>query len=663
MATSLNDIAIRMSVDAESVEAGFRQARNAAVDFTRYLQKQQDDQVRAYTDSFARTQLAFNAHINDYKNALERQVAAEKEAQDQVNKIRSNNFMYNVKYGDPYDNPADRAARRKAMASRQANDQAVMKENAALQQEATALLQKHMTVNERYLAQMKRLEVLKHTYNIQTGQMLLTDDQFARMKTNLIVQTIRQQQAQVRLNTAMAGGFGGMAGAAAQASYAVEDFIQVLSMGGGLNMAMMSASNNLSMVARSMFGLSSTMGLVAGSVLPLAIIGTASLISYLIREEDQVDAVTKAYERLREEMNNRSEALDLANKFERERLEIYRQTSLQEAESKLTDLEDRRVELLREETNLLRDQAALVRQNKEMMFTVNDQEMIVKLSDVLTKFKALNPAGDNAALRDAERVVELYKKLNVELGNNAAPERIKELAESITSLIKSSGLENWTDQNGNRMFLGLGSNLESITQAEGFEAYKKSVIEFQKEQNKNESELLNVQERIAEEQKNIADFKERAARQLESEIILQREAHKMQQDEMMFMLRATDAQKELFRIQKEQQQFAGAFPGFMGGDILGNAMEAAFAQQQEQDRIAFLIAQRDALLKQQESKLGQSPVQGSLVQNAFDAQADAFKQIFEAASKRPDPQVEKTNELLRKIQEAIQNGGVIKVVP
>ena len=59
---------------------------------------------------------------------------------------------------------------------------------------------------------------------------------------------------------------------------------------------------------------------------------------------------------------------------------------------------------------------------------------------------------------------------------------------------------------------------------------------------------------------------------------------------MMFMLRATDAQKELFRIQKEQQQFAGAFPGFMGGGILGNAMEAAFAQQQEQDRIAFLIA-------------------------------------------------------------------------
>ena len=48
----------------------------------------------------------------------------------------------------------------------------------------------------------------------------------------------------------MTGGFGGATGALTQLSFAAEDFLQVMAMGGGVNMALMSASNNLTMVAR-----------------------------------------------------------------------------------------------------------------------------------------------------------------------------------------------------------------------------------------------------------------------------------------------------------------------------------------------------------------------------------------------------------------------------
>lgn len=758
MATSLNDIAIRMSVDADSVEAGFRQARNAAVDFTRHLQKQQDEHVKSYADSFARTELLFDSHVAAHKQMLDKQaamnaanaaemkrIAEEKgiygglyneqaalEAQrkrdedsrklkesyqreeidarnnarnaqeiERVKQLRldkerdaakakldadhealkagyraeevaaqanaerladirrqaANNFMYKVKYGDPYDNPSDRAARRAAMAARQANDQAVLKENNALQQEATALIQKHMTVGERYISQMKRLELLKHTYNIQTGQMMLTDDQFARMKTNLIIQTIRQQQAQARLNVTIAGGFGGMAGAAAQASYAVEDFIQVLSMGGGLNMALMSASNNLSMITREMFGLSSTMGLVAGSVLPLAIIGTVSLISYLMREEDQIDSLREAYERLNERINARKDALSRANQHDREMLAITRQTSVDEAKSNLQSLEDRRLQILKEQDRLLADQADKTREIKDQILSVNDSAGLQQWREIYAGLGDSGPTDAPIWVEELVKIQDMYAKLNQAVGTQSAAQ-IKSRAEDLASVISRSEVAAYGSDEVKMVLDGITSRMNRITSAEGFKALSEQLKSLNDEQKANSDDLLNNKEEMLKQEQKLAELRKKESEEMQSKFLFEEESRKAQQEEIAFLLRASDLQKQLYQMQKEQAQFVGQSPMVGVGGILGDVL----AGQQEQDRIAFLMAQRDALLKEQETKTA-TPIQGSLVQNAFDAQADAFKQMFEAASKKPDPQVEKTNELLRKIQEAIQNGGVIQVVP
>lgn len=792
MATSLNDIAVRLSVDAAGVEAGFRQARNAAVDFTRYLQKQQDEQVRTYEESFARTALEFDAHIGAYKLMLDRQLAmqtanaaemqrvaeekgiyaglfkeqaaleaqrqqeanyqalkegyrreevsahanarnmeeierlkqrnvdnarnqalaqqeadyealkasyrreeidalnnarnmeeierlktrnadnarnivlAQKEADyqalkagyraeeaaalanaqemERLRKQSANNFMYGVKYGDPYDNQSDRAARRAAMAARQANDQAVLKENNALQQEATALLQKHMTVSERYLAQMKRLEVLKHTYNIQTGQMLLSDDQFARMKTNLILQTVRQQQAQVRLNVAMTGGFGGMAGAAAQASYAVEDFIQVLSMGGGLNMAMMSASNNLSMVAREMFGFGSTMSLVAGSVLPLAIVGVVSLVRVISSATEPLKQVENELDKVKQKFEDLADARNRAFEHQQSIIEIRQIDSVDDAASRIKQIEQ-------EKAKFEQETAAKRKQVEEMQAALSrslggdiDIEMLRKdvyakeMTKLLPDLDAYKQKVEDIKFAQEELNLAIIggDKDNITVAVNAYYDALSRALPS-TSFLSPDGAVNVA--------------LERIKKAVE-DGDTEKLTESVKALNDAQQDATNAAIQIAETERVRLDLLEKQRVEMEQQRLAR-------QEEMTFMLRATDVQKELYRMQKEQKEFVGQ-EQFLGlGGILGDVL----AGQQEQDRIAFLMAQRDALLKEQEMKTGQTPIQGSLVQNAFDAQADAFKQMLEASAKKPDPQIEKTNELLRKIQEAIQNGGVIQVVP
>ena len=745
MATSLNDIAIRVGVDAEGVEAGFRQARNAAVDFTRYLQKQQDDQVRTYEDSFARTELLFDSHIAAHKQMLDKQAEmnaanaaemkriaeekgiygglyneqaaleaqrkkdedsrrlkesyqreeidarnnalnaqeiervkqlkldnerdaalAQKEADhealkagyraeeaaaqanakemERLRKQSANNFMYNVKYGDPYDNPADRAARRAAMADRQSRDQAVMKENAALQQEATALLQKHMTVNERYLAQMKRLEVLKHTYNIQTGQMLLTDDQFKRIKANLTLQTIRQQQAQVRLNAAMTGGFGGMAGAAAQASYAVEDFVQVLAMGGGLNMALMSASNNLSMVARSMFGLSSTMGLIAGSVLPLAVVGVVSLVRVLSQATEPLRQMENELNKIKQKFDDLAKSRDRAFEHQQSVSEIRQIDSADEASDRIKEIEQQKAKLDQ-------DLAAKRKQVEEMQAALSrtlggdiDVELLRKdvyakeMTRLLPDMDAYKQKIEDIKFAQEELNLAIIggDKDNITVAINAYYDALSR-ALPATSFLAPDGAVN----------VALNRIKKAVEDGDS-----ETLVESVKALNDIQQDATNAAIQIAETEKVRLDLLEKQRVEMEQQRLAR-------QEEMDFMLRATDVQKELYRIQKEQKDFVGQEQIMGLGGILGDVL----AGQQEADRIAFLMAQQEALLKQQEQVNKPTTSQGALVQNAFDAQADAFKQIAEAASKKPDPQIEKTNELLRKIEEAIKNGGVIQIVP
>jgi DNA-binding transcriptional MerR regulator len=107
--------------------------------------------------------------------------------------------------------------------------------------------------------------------------------------------------------------------------------------------------------------------------------------------------------------------------------------------------------------------------------------------------------------------------------------------------------------------------------------------------------------------------------------------------------------------------------GGIGGAMMGGAMQMAIDAanaEAEQRRLEFLQAQRQQL-QQELNTLMQKEVKpaGQLEQNAFQAQADAFKQIVENMSNRPNPQTTRIINLITSIDAALRNGGVIKVVP
>ena len=60
----------------------------------------------------------------------------------------------------------------------------------------------------------------------------------------------------------------------------------------------------------------------------------------------------------------------------------------------------------------------------------------------------------------------------------------------------------------------------------------------------------------------------------------------------------------------------------------------------------------------------QPPVAGKMEENAFQAQADAMKQVMEAATRKTDTKQEAMVRHLADISAAIKNGGVIvNVIP
>ena len=109
----------------------------------------------------------------------------------------------------------------------------------------------------------------------------------------------------------MTGGFGGATGALTQLSFAAEDFLQVMSMGGGINMALMSASNNLTMVARAAIPATSAFAGLAAVGIPLLLVGLGGLIRYLSQAKDESERLRYELDLIR---NTTAEDFDLSMK-------------------------------------------------------------------------------------------------------------------------------------------------------------------------------------------------------------------------------------------------------------------------------------------------------------------------------------------------------------
>jgi hypothetical protein len=135
----------------------------------------------------------------------------------------------------------------------------------------------------------------------------------------------------------------------------------------------------------------------------------------------------------------------------------------------------------------------------------------------------------------------------------------------------------------------------------------------------------------------------------------------------MFDMTATERQKELLRIQEQMREFMGpsAVLPFIPPGIIGADQIAQLMQQNAQNAGMQFLQGQAALLEKEIKALQQSAspeVIGGMQQNAAAAQADAFKQIFAAANKQPNPQLTRQIQLLQDIRAAIAQGGTIQVV-
>lgn len=536
------------------------------------------------------------------------------------------------------------------------HDNRVLERNNADIAAAARVLNSLMTVQERYAVELAKLTNLHQSYNMATGRALLTDEQFAKAKAALTLATQMQQQAQLGANVAMAQGanmYGGMAGAMTQASYAAEDFIQVLTMGGGLNMALMSASNNLSMVVRALMGTSGAMAAVAGFAVPVVLLGIGALVRYMLEEEKQVDNVRHAYERLRAELDrvheSRSRMLEL--KFALEDIAL------------IDDLETALARINEEQRERLRIEEAIAKNQKDLKAAQDDAndmltgqagvgEYIAELEAMSARLEGLMQQGELDAMQWLELAESLQQVNNALNSTSVAYSRLQ------------TALATGTGQDVIAAATALQSVLESVSASTGpaGDAMKERLDKILSSGENIDIIVKRINEEFAKGAKLTEELAGNAAELVKLEqqrkdlLEQQNNALRMAQEEYLLRLKMTEAERELYDLRKAQEDFMGpAASNVMRGE--GPLQEADQAA-----AIGFLEAQRDALRKDLEALVPEIIVKAGLEQSAMDAQAKAFDQMLQASAKKPDPQIERTNRLLESIDNAIKNGGRIEVI-
>jgi hypothetical protein len=537
-----------------------------------------------------------------------------------------------------------------------AHDNSVIDRNNADIAAATQLIQRHLTVQERYAQELAKLTRLQHTYNLETGRALLTDQQVARAKTALTIATIRQQQAMMGASVGAIqtrNAFGGMSMAMGQASYAAEDFIQVMSMGGGLNMALMSASNNLSMVVRALLGTSGAMAAVAGFAVPVVLISIGTLIRELMKEEEQANKTADALRNTADAVDELFDAHDRQYKHQNALDEIRRIETMEGIMNRINEQEKKRNDLLQEQERLEAKLAAL--REKAASATGADTHLDSLLRDVAEYIRhdyedILNMSIPEGLLDSKlAELKQAYNMLNWEIANGteegiiAAAERYKSILDNYATY--------FGDDRASKAYNKVSGLLKE-------EDALKAIKDAYGEAAAGQEEINNILKQIEDAEKRRIEIADTIARQ-------QADALKAAQEEYLLKLRMTEAERELYDLRKAQEDFMGpAAHGLMGmgGGPMDAIMQQALEQQNEAARMSFLEGQRDALRKDLDALVPEIIVKAGLEQSAMDAQAKAFEQMQQASAKKPNPQIERTNKHLESIDTAIKNGGRIEFI-
>jgi hypothetical protein len=544
-----------------------------------------------------------------------------------------------------------------------------------LERKAAAVKERLITAEQRHAAELADLKSMLQ-------QNMLTQEQY----------TAAVKQADTAL-AMQKGGFGRMAGAATQASFAIEDFVQVMSMGGGLNMALMSASNNMTMVIRSLNLFSGTLGTVAMFGLPLLAVGITSAIGYLNKAEKATDRWKDALDDLERRWKNSG-----WREMARLKLKDFERQIKGSSTEQLTEREN---ELLAEQeklkAKLLQQDMERTRKNQELfMGLVGGQEAYMEMQQALTKVvihgseaekqqakELLNLMGQAqqaalegrrevalASLREMLRMMELLResgKMTDALGVSAV--QAVGAWSSIGSVVGAFSADEW-----DKFFAGFDDPafvdaLQGLFGAQGNEAFFgfedniEQLKAFRDELLGSETDLTEEQKRqleIAEELLKIADEKQKAAeREIEAAKQLAEE-HKnalhLKRQEMLFAMTASDEEKKAAELERQRQEYVGITPGEAALAMAGGDPSAYFEMQAKSTE--FLLAAQEQTQRQidEMQKVTSPDYLGALQQDAFQAQAEAFKQMDKARQEKPNPQLDRQIDLLNRINDALNKG-------
>jgi hypothetical protein len=750
---SINDIAIKLSVDAEGVSRGFR----TAAEETRAYQKELERLVYAVGKN---DPVDYNAHVTQYTQATEARLAKEKKAQEEfnawyraeadkefqawyavelkkenvrqqqlaqerqsaINTVNAQNFQA-VPEAETLGRAITNDKLEEAIKARYAlldQEERALRENAAnnaatiqranaevqrLHQQDLDNLREYITQKYAILNREEAIERMNASNAAEIARMRTLQSQqaaaranaqrdadFAAYKADLARQeaagmlnaerTARIERARQRdakraadddrvrqLNdwrmqqammqraavdaqltvTRMGGGFGGAAMAIGQASYAAEDFAQVLAMGGGLNMALMSASNNLSMVVRALLGTSGAMAAVAGVAVPAVLIATGMFIRHLMEEEQQAKSTADALRDIRDAYDEVREAARRASQQRRLLRDIQNQTSVQGIENDRIEQQDRLNDLLEEQKTLEEELAALRNQAAHAGGLGVPLDML--LEDIRRQMESgEGHVGDTEALilQEQQRLRTAYEnmQLAIEVGNEGdiilAARAYRDVLEDHVALF---GL------------VGEGATKSALASVNGLLAQEdalKLLIEAMKEQKV-------AAEQIAAAEKALEDIEVRRIQLMEEAAQKERQRMQLLQDNIRFQLEANDAQKEAADIQNQLAQFLGVdSPNPMQG-LDPNDMSAEQARQSAE----FLELMWRNLDRQKkeilEEKQRVTPV-GGLEQNTYQAQADAFRQVLEATNRQADPQLTSIDRRLEEVNNQLEDITGIRIV-
>lgn len=623
------------------------------------------------------------ANLKAHYARLEREGREQAEVDEQMRRRRVQNFMYSNAYGNPYDNPEDRAARRAAQAGRMERDNQVQQRNNQLQAEAAALIARTTTLQERYAAELARITLIRSSYNIQTGRALLTDQQAARAVTDLTLRTIRLQQAQVRHTNIVqqnADITRIMVGVMSQGSFAAEDFIQGLVFGDVRN-ALLGAANNLTMVVRGLNQAAQQAGGMAealwGIVRPVGILaagGAAMLAAF-----NWARYASRDVRSLSETLDDAKIAL---GKF---RIEAELQRDQRQFDLRLSDIDTAagaHREVLRIQNEILNKEREIQDLKREqavetqglMESQLGGVDALIELEQQLNRTIANGTAEEVAA---ANRIRNLLGNARDAAGRGESEKFINSLRE-VYEILNNQELDDAFDWIGDLTALDA---LEETFQtsmffvgesAEKLRELRKEILANGEEMSKADKERLQMLNQIIALKEKEAELlrieemrrvmlQQQQDRDEEARVGVAHEIANARREEMLFMLRATDAQKRLLDIQREQEQLMGGGLGANGLFGIGGFMDFMAGNMMNQE---FLQGQAALLEEERKKILGQNAptAQGGLASNAFEAQAEAFKQINEAASRKPDPQLRAIEDVLKVIRDALRNGGVLKIV-